>query len=188
LLQYAMNGRETLRQGNRDDSAAPQGVYRCQGEDEWVSISVGSQEEWRGFVEAMDSPQWAEGDKFGDAFRRWKHHDELDVLIQEWTAKHTPNEVTEKLQSHKVPSFPSLSPSQLRADLHLEARGAFPTITHPEKGEMRAVVPPWRFSETPSRIDRWTPDLGEHNMDVFHGILGLPRSEVETLEAAQVIW
>jgi hypothetical protein len=30
--------------------------------------------------------------------------------------------------------------------------------------------------------------LGEHNMDVFHGILGLPRSEVETLEAAQVIW
>ena len=77
-----MNGRETLRQGNRDDSAAPQGVYRCQGEDEWVSISVGSQEEWRGFVEAMDSPQWAEGDKFGDAFRRWKHHDELDGLIK----------------------------------------------------------------------------------------------------------
>ena len=73
-------------------------------------------------------------------------------------------------------------------DPHLQAREAFPTITHPEKGTMRAVVPPWRFSETPSRIDRWTPDLGEHNMDVFHGILGLPKSEVETLEAAQVIW
>ena len=188
LMEYAMNGRETQRQGNRDDSAAPQGVYRCLGEDEWVSISVGSQDQWKGFVEAMGKPDWAEGDRFGDAFRRWKHHDELDGLIQEWTAKHSPMEVTGKLQSHQVPAFPSLSPSQLRADPHLEAREAFPTITHPEKGEMRAVVPPWRFSDTPSRIDSWTPDLGEHNMDVFHGILGLPKSEVESLETAQVIW
>ncbi len=130
----------------------------------------------------------AQGDKFGDAFRRWKHHDELDGLISKWTAKHTPTEVTEKLQFRRVPSFPSLSPSQLRADPHLEAREAFPTITHAEKGEMRAVVPPWRFSKTPSSIDTWTPDLGEHNMDVFHGIIGLPKSEVESLQESQVIW
>ena len=188
LMDYAMNGRETQPQGNRDDSAAPQGVYRCLGDDEWVSISVGSQEEWTGFVEAIGCPKWAGGDRYGDAFRRWKHHDELDGLISEWTAKHTPNEITENLQSHRVPAFPSLSPKQLMVDPHLQARDAFPTITHPEKGTMRAVVPPWRFSETPSRIDRWTPDLGEHNMDVFHGILGLPKSEVESLEAAQVIW
>ena len=53
---------------------------------------------------------------------------------------------------------------------------------------MRAVVPPWRFSKTPSSIDTWTPDLGEHNMDVFHGIIGLPKSEVESLQESQVIW
>ena len=188
LLEYAMNGSETQRQGNRDESAAPQGVYRCAGQDEWVSISVGSQDEWKGFVDAMGKPDWAVVDKFGDAFRRWKHHDELDGLISEWTAKHSPTGITEKLQSRSVPAFPSLSPSQLRADPHLEAREAFPAITHPEKGELRAVVPPWRFSETPSRIDRWTPDLGEHNMDVFHGILGLPKSEVENLQGSQVIW
>ena len=73
-------------------------------------------------------------------------------------------------------------------DPHLLAREAFPTVTHPEKGEQRAVVPPWRFSETPARIDRWTPDLGEHNMEVFHGILGLPKSEVEGLQNSRVIW
>jgi len=188
LMDYAMNGRETQRQGNRDDTAAPQGVYKCLGDDQWVSISVGSQAEWQGFVKAMDSPDWADGDRFGDAFRRWKLHDELDGLIQEWTVKNTPKEVTDKLQSRKVPAFPSLSPSQLMADPHLKDRESFPTITHQEKGKMRAVVPPWRFSKTPSRIDRWTPDLGEHNMDVFHGILGLPKTEVESLEQAKVIW
>ena len=45
LLDVAMNSREPHRKGNRDDSAAPQGVYRCRGEDEWVSISVASEAE-----------------------------------------------------------------------------------------------------------------------------------------------
>ena len=43
LLDVAMNSREPRRNGNRDASAAPQGVYRCRGEDEWVSISVASE-------------------------------------------------------------------------------------------------------------------------------------------------
>ena len=188
LMDFAMNGRETQRQGNRDDSAAPQGVYRCSGKDEWVSISVKSQTEWEGLVDAMGTPEWAEGDRFGDAFRRWKEHDALDAFITEWTGKLSPMEVTEKLQSRCVPAFPSLSPSQLKSDRHLEARDAFPTIVHAAKGEMRAVVPPWRFSKTPSSIDTWTPDLGEHNMDVFHGILGLSKDEVESLQDSQVIW
>ena len=186
-MEFAMNGRETQRQGNRDESAAPQGVYRCLGEDEWVSISIGSQNEWQDFVEAMGTPEWAQGDRFGDAFRRWKQHDALDHLITEWTANYSSEEVTEKLQYRKVPAFPSLSPSQLMVDAHLEAREAFPIITHSEKGELRAVVPPWRFSETPSRIDTWTPDLGEHNMDVFHGILGLSKIEVENLQDLSLI-
>jgi hypothetical protein len=37
-----MNRRENCRQGNRDEAMAPQGVYRCHGENAWVSIAVGS--------------------------------------------------------------------------------------------------------------------------------------------------
>ena len=160
LLDYAMNGREAHRQGNRDDAFAPQGVYQCLGDDAWVSVSVGSQEEWLGLVDAMGRPPWAVDDKFGDAFRRWKHHDELDGLIEEWTAGKTPREVTEKLQSHRVAAFPSLSPDQVMSDPHLLAREAFPTVSHPDKGKQRAVAPPWRFSETPACIDQWTPGPG----------------------------
>ena len=188
LLDYAMNGREPHRQGNRDDTAAPQGVYRCVGEDAWVSISVGSEKEWQGFVRAMGDPVWAMGDQFGDAYRRWQKHDELDGLVESWTRNYTPTEVTEKLQAQGVAAFPSLSADQLMADSHLEARGAFPEVFHEEKGVQRAVTPPWRFSATPAAIDQWTPDLGEHNLDVFHGILGVPEAEVREMEQAKVIW
>ena len=193
LLDYAMNGREPYRQGNRDSAAAPQGVYRCLGDDclgddAWVSISVASEADWQGFVAALDCPEWAVGDRFGDAFRRWRNHDELDALIESWTRGHTPDEVTRRLQAHGVAAFPSLSPDQLMADPHLAARNAFPTVRHEEKGSQRAVAPPWRFSGTPARIDQWTPDLGEHNLEVFNGILGLPAEEVRQLEQARVIW
>ena len=50
------------------------------------------------------------------------------------------------------------------------------------------MTPPWRFSETPARIDGWTPDLGQHNLEVFSDILGLTPEEVHQLEESRVIW
>jgi crotonobetainyl-CoA:carnitine CoA-transferase CaiB-like acyl-CoA transferase len=50
------------------------------------------------------------------------------------------------------------------------------------------VAPPWRFSTTPARVDRWTPSLGEHNLEVFQGLLGLPAGRVTALEEEKVIW
>ncbi len=189
LLDVAMNSREAHRQGNRDVSAAPQGVYRCRGEDGWVSISVASEAEWKGFVAAIGAPSWATGERFGDAYRRWQRHDELDDLIEEWTVRHTAAEATRKLQAHGVAAYPSLSPDAIMGDEHLLVRGAFPAVRNEDTGErQRAVAPPWRFSETPARIDRWTPTLGQHNAEVFSGLLGLPAEEVRELERTQVIW
>ena len=189
LLDVAMNSRDSHRDGNRDPSAAPQAVYRCSGEDEWVSLSVTSETEWRSLVAAMGSPSWAVGDEFGDAFRRWRRHDELDELIEGWTSQQTAAEVTRLLQAHGVAAHPSLAPGAMVRDDHLRARGVFPTVRNPDTGEQqRAVAPPWRFSQTPAAVDRWTPTLGQHNLEVFSGILGLPPEEVQELERRQIVW
>ena len=188
LLDYAMNGREAMRQDNRDDTGTHQGVYRCRGDDAWVSISVSSEEEWHGLVCAMGNPDWAQGSRFGDGFRRWKESDTLDELIELWTCQHTPAEVTGLLQAHGVAAAASVTPDQLITDNHLLERNAFPLITHTEKGQQRAVGPPWRLASTPALIDRWTPDLGENNLEVFSGILGLNESEVRHLQKSKVIW
>jgi crotonobetainyl-CoA:carnitine CoA-transferase CaiB-like acyl-CoA transferase len=188
LLDYAMNQREVFRQGNRDDAMSPHGVYRCHADDAWVSIAIGSEEEWLGLLRALGNPAWARDGKFGDAYQRWLHQDELDRHLEEWTAQLSPQEVTQRLQQEGVAAFPSLSADQLMSDPHLLARDAFPTVEHPDKGRQRAVAPPWRFSETPARVDRWTPDLGEHNIVVFHGLLGLSLEEVKALLEARVIW
>ncbi len=194
LLDVAMNSRQAHRQGNRppatqDGAAAPQGVYRCQGQDQWISISISSETQWQNFIAALDHPDWANSDQFGDAYRRWKKRDQLDPLIESWTSQQTPTQATQKLQTHGVPAHPSLSPDALMQDPHLQARNAFPTVHNPNTGEQqRAVTPPWRFSQTPAQINQWTPTLGQHNQQVFTKILNLTPNQVHELEQAKIIW
>jgi crotonobetainyl-CoA:carnitine CoA-transferase CaiB-like acyl-CoA transferase len=188
LLDYAMNGREQHRQGNWDEAMAPHGIYRCRGEDSWISVAVSLEEEWQGFCRALGNPPWTREARFADAYQRWINREELDRLLEEWTIQHTPEEATQLLQNEGVAAFPSLSADQLMKDPHLLARSAFPTVEHPDKGRQRAVAPPWRFSSTKAQVDRWTPELGQHNLEVFHGLLGLSVDDVESLEKARVIW
>src|SRR5262249_11464708 len=47
LMEYALNGVVSESLGNRDAVMAPQGVYRCAGEDSWLALSIASNEEWR---------------------------------------------------------------------------------------------------------------------------------------------
>ena len=188
LMDTAMNGRDAVRLGNRDESMAPHGVFPCTGDDAWVTIAVDGDVQWQALKRAMGNPTWAEADDYGDAFLRWQHQDQLEGQLSGWTATMTAGAVTELLQSAGIAAFPSLSAEQLLSDPHLFERDAFPLVAHPEKGEQRAVAPPWRFSQTPAAVDRWTPDLGEHNREVFCGLLGMDESELAALQDAQIVW
>ncbi len=188
LMDTAMNDRDAQRMGNRDEVMAPHGVFPCRGEDQWVTIAVADDKEWRALKNAMGNPGWADAGEYGDAFLRWQNQDALEQRLSDWTAFRTAGEVSDLLQSVGVAAVPSLSADQLMADPHLAERDAFPTTIHAEKGEQRAVAPPWRFSETPTDALRWTPELGEHNREVFCGLLGMDEAELATLQQAHVVW
>ena len=117
---------------------------------------------------------------------RWRRHESL-TRCRGLDLQKDLRTVTSMLQSSGA-AFPSL-PRCHDEGRHLLDRNSFPTVFNDDTGEQqRAVAPPWRFTQTPARIDRWTPGLGQHNLDVFSGILGLPEEEVRRLEEAQVVW
>ena len=188
LMDTAMNDRDAMRMGNRDDAMAPHGVFPCLGDDQWVTIAVADDGQWAALKKAMGNPEWADAEEYGDAFLRWQNQDGLEHRLSQWTAICTASEVTEKLQAVGIAAFPSLSADQLMTDPHLAERDAFPTTVHTEKGEQRAVAAPWRFSETPTDPLRWTPELGENNREVFCGLLGMDETELAALQDAQIVW
>ena len=188
LMEYELTGRVLQPKGNYDPVMAPYGNYPCQGDDQWVSIAVRTEEEWRGMVEAMGSPAWVEEPSFASRFARLGHRRELDERVSEWTGERTPWEVTELLQSHGVAAFPVLDAEGRLFNPHFRERGLYSDIEHPALGTEPIFNVMWQLSGTPPSIRRHAPLLGEHNREVFCGLLGLDDGELARLEAEQVIW
>ena len=187
IMEYAMNKRLPPRRGNRHPVNAPHGVYRCQGDDQWVTITVSSEEEWTRFCGTIGNPQWTQESRFTDNQGRCRNHDDLDRLITEWTSNRDKHEVTELLQGAGVAATPVLSYADTLSNAHLEERGFYETITRPVTGTHPYPGFPAKLSETPTSIRMPAPTLGRDNEYVLKGILGMTADEIKQLEEEEII-
>ena len=188
MMEYTMNGRSLGRTGNTDPVMAPHNVYRCKGDDKWISIAVGTEEEWQNLVHAMGDPDWAKDEKFADMYARHKNSAELDRHMAEWTIRFTHMEVMEMLQSAGVAAMPSFCATEILEDPHVKARGLLTTVEHPLLKTQHVFNPPWKLSETPATIRKPGPCLGEDNVEVFTGLLGMSEEEVRRLEEEKTLY
>jgi crotonobetainyl-CoA:carnitine CoA-transferase CaiB-like acyl-CoA transferase len=188
MMEYSMNQRSPSRDGNHDAIMAPHNCYRCRGNDAWISIAVATDKEWESLCDAMGNPEWTRDEAFSNAYSRWQNQERLDRLIQEWTKNYRHHEVMDLLQGGGVAAMPSFKAKDLFTNPHLISREAIAEIKHPVLGTRKAITPPWKMSETPPRIVRTAPLLGEHNEYVFCELLGMPKEEVTQLMEEKVIY
>ncbi len=183
ILDFSVTGRVAGTMANRHRDMAPHGVYQCSGDDMWVAISVGSQNEWEGLCQAIGQPELATDTRFADPESRLGNQDALDQIISAWTEGQDHYEVMHLLQSRGVPAAPVVKGSEAIDDPHLEARGFWDVVEHPEAGTYKQVTTPWLLSKSSRQQSTPAPGLGEHNYQVLHGILGLSQGEIDTLVA-----
>ena len=183
ILDFSVTGRVAGTMANRHRDMAPHGVYQCSGDDMWVAISVGSQEEWAGLCQAIGQPELATDARFADPESRLANQDALDQIISAWTEGQDHYEVMHLLQFLGVPAAPVVKGSEAINDPHLEARGFWDVVDHPEAGTYKQVTTPWLLSKSSRLQSTPAPGLGEHNYQVLNGILGLSQSEIDTLVA-----
>ncbi len=183
LMEHMSSGAQPLPLGNRDARVAPQGCYRCRGDDRWVAIAATSDEEWRRLCGAIGRADLVDDARFASAEARMRHHDELDRVIGAWTAEREPEAVTRHLQAAGVPAGTVASVEDLSRDPHLEARG----FLH------RAADDSGRYPGTPFRLSGITagvrmrgPFLGEHNEYVICQLLGRPKSDVRPVREQDI--
>jgi benzylsuccinate CoA-transferase BbsF subunit len=182
IMDYMINGRILGRMGNRSTYAVPHGVYRCKGEGEcWCAIAVSTDEEWRNFCDVISNPEWTKDPKFATFVGRKDNEDELELLVEEWTANYTPSEVMSKMQAAHVAAGVVASGEDLVGDPQLNYRGTHIIQEHPEIGPHIYHPPPYRFSKTPHELTMPAPCLGQHNEYVFKEILKLSDDEVADL-------
>jgi len=182
ILDYTVNGRLPQVMGNRDQTKAPHGCYPCQGEDQWVTIVVSSDGEWRSLCRVMGDPPWTKEEKFGHILGRLQNQDELDGHIAAWTSERTNFDVMRLLQEAGVAAAPVMTSDDIFADPHLAARGFFTELTHVDAGTHKYPGNAYQFSKTPMTIRILPPCLGEHNEYVFGELLGMSKEDIAKLK------
>jgi len=188
IMNYTMNGKVTPRMGNRHPSMAPHGIYRCKGDDMWVAIAAGSDEEWRSLARAMGDPPWTKDEKFSTALGRLEHQDELDELIGEWTKERDHYDVMHLLQKAGVTAGAALNPKEVLLNPQLKARDFFVVVDQPLVGKRpqpRQLAA--KFSKASGGPLGPAPRLGEHNNYVLGDILHMSEEEIAKLEEEQII-
>ena len=193
VIDYSMNAHVQEREGNRSRASAPQGVYACRG-GAAVALSVQTDAQWRGLMQAMDDPLWAESEgvesasKLASAEGRREHADEVDAHLRAWTADLAAGEVVERLREHRIPAAAVLTTPAMYGEPQLEARDYYQTLEHPITGKRRYPVWPMRFSfHTGPAYPAVTSTLGQHNDEILGGELGLAPAELARLREQGVI-
>jgi crotonobetainyl-CoA:carnitine CoA-transferase CaiB-like acyl-CoA transferase len=187
LLLYEMAGREPVRDGNHDIMMAPSECYRAAGEDNWVSIAVGSEEEWQALCGAMEKPALATDPRFSSAALRKQNETDLDQIITAWTKNQDRWDAARKLQAAGVAAFPAMTAKDIAEDDHLNQRSFLVEFDHPEVGRRKHAGIPWKMSGTPCAVRSSAPIRGAHTEEVLKSLLGYTSDRIEQLQKAGIL-
>jgi len=183
---YHHNGFVRERMGPGTVNAVPHSHYPTK-DDKWIAIACTSDKIFARLAELRGEPGLAGEGKWGKVAHRERHRSEVDAWVAEWTCKHTLNELIAACGACDVPCGPVNSIAEIFKDPQFAAREDISLFKDPRIGEiaMPNVCP--RLSDTPGSITSLGPKLGEHNDEVYIGLLGMSKEEIGRLKDEGVI-
>ena len=151
--------------------------------DGYVELLTLEPRQFEGLLAFMGNPDWASPEMFSDPAT---HGPELNRHMREWFAQHTREWLYAEGQAHGVPIAPYYTPSEVFQSPQQRERAFYSQVDHPATGPLEYTGAPFQLSETPTALTR-APLLGEHNVDVYCGLLGYAARELAALGRAGVV-
>jgi crotonobetainyl-CoA:carnitine CoA-transferase CaiB-like acyl-CoA transferase len=185
--RYFKSGKIPERNGNAYASIAPYDSYRAK--DGYVIIACGNQKLYEKFCnEVVNMPEMITDERFLTVPLRVKNNEVQKKLIESWTTNYTVKEVVDIVLAKGIPAGPIYNIKQIIEDEHIaNAREMFVEINHPVIGKMKVNGNPVKLLETMPKIATPAPTLGQHNKEIYEGILGISKDKLKELEKDGVI-
>lgn len=187
VVEHSAYGRMMERDGNRSAHCAPQGLYPCAGDEQWLAVSVADDAQWRSLVAVLGDDSLAADATLGSLAGRRAAHDRIDGVIAVWAAERSLDDALDALVTAGVPTARLADPRTIHTHPHFVARGYFEDAPHPVVGSLPIAGMPFRMSGRDRWIDAPAPTMGQHNAEVLGGMLGLDQAELARLAEAGVI-
>jgi crotonobetainyl-CoA:carnitine CoA-transferase CaiB-like acyl-CoA transferase len=184
ILALQASGETWERIGNEHRMHVPSNVYPAAGDDQWLALSVTSDDEWAALARVIGRPQLAGDERYRDATERRARREDINAMVGAWSARQDAWDATRMLQAAGVPAGPVLNSRDLLLDPHLRSRGFYEYVEHWQPMGARPLIGrPYIFPNTPLRIRKHAPRYGEDNQYVMRDILQLGDAEVAALYA-----
>lgn len=188
IPDYDVGGVVRGPSGTRLEGIAPSNIYQS-ANGSWVVIAANQDSVFRRLCAAMGVPELATDERFVDHVARGRNQDELDKIIGDWAAARRPEDIIDTLSQAGVISGPINTVAEVVADPQMQARGMI--ADHWDERIQRFVKGPGIvpvLSETPGDIRcSGSSRPGQHNDEIYTGLLGHSAEEINTLHAEGVV-
>jgi crotonobetainyl-CoA:carnitine CoA-transferase CaiB-like acyl-CoA transferase len=181
---YFATGQSAGPTGSAHLLTAPYQAF--QASDGWINIGGANQANWERIAEVLGHPEWREDARFADNGARMRNLSALTDAMAEVLKTRPRDEWIAAFDAAGVPSGPVHTIGEALSHPQVQARGMVVDVEHPQAGTTRALGCPVHFSETPTRIDRHAPMLGEHSRELLREY-GYGDGEIDAFAAEGVI-
>jgi formyl-CoA transferase len=186
ITEFDKTGYIRERTGAILPHVAPSNVYPTS--DGSMVLIAGNQDTVFGrLTQAMGQPELAKDPQYATHSARGRNQRRLDELISRWTRTKTRTELLDLMSEWGVPAGLIYRAPEMLADPHFAARQAIVAVPHPDFGELKMQNVAPKLSETPGSIRSPSPSLGQHNEEVYRGLLGMDAARYESLKSRKVI-
>jgi len=170
--------------GSRNPRVVPTNIYKT-ADERWVVPAAGSNMVFKRLAKVMGRPDLAE--KYGEAQVRADHEELIEQIVIDWVAERNLDQVMSELQDGDVPATKVYHAPDILEDPQYKARDMLIPVEWPDHGTVHfpGVVP--KMSRTPGSVRSHLPEMGEHNVEIFQGRLGMSDAELASLRQAEVI-
>ena len=186
VTEHDVAGYTRERTGAIIPNVAPSNIFETK-DHKMILIGANQDRVFSRLCDVMNRSELAKDDRYKSHTGRGKHQKELDELINEWTKTKNLSEVEHLCNQNGIPAGLMYTAKDMINDQHFKERNAIIDIDHPDFGiiKMQNVAP--KLSETPGKVHKVGPNLGEHNDYVFKDILNKTDEELEGLRKKGII-
>ncbi|POR03078.1 hypothetical protein AU468_05850 [Alkalispirochaeta sphaeroplastigenens] len=167
---YDMEGVIAGTVGSRHPSASPHNLYKTR--DGYINIIAINNFLWKKLVTIMGRPDLEKAEGLSTGLERLENMDRIDEIIEEWTSRHTTDEIAGMMDAAGLPRGKLCTVKDVIESEQTRFWNMAPRIEQPFLGEVRINNCPIKYSEAETDIKGPAPMLGEHNRDVVCDVLG----------------